>query len=246
MLSLKLFKTSAIFISIFMLFSCAKVEKENEFVSLFDGKTLEHWKIPEGDNGHWKVIDGVIDYDGKSEAPSDKNLWSKKEYKNFILKIDWRLTKEPVEEEVPIIRPDGYYINKEDESKKTLDSKEAKTVKVMDAGDSGIYLRGDSKSQINIWSWPVGSGEVWGYRVDPNISDEVRKSVTPTKCADNPPGEWNTFVITMKDKLLTVVLNGETVIENAELPLVQPSGPIALQHHTDPIQFRNIYIKEID
>ena len=25
-----------------------------------------------------------------------------------------------------------------------------------------------SKSQVNIWCWPVGSGEVYGYRTDPN------------------------------------------------------------------------------
>ena len=30
------------------------------FVSLFDGKDLEGWKIPDGDNGHWKVFNGVI------------------------------------------------------------------------------------------------------------------------------------------------------------------------------------------
>jgi hypothetical protein len=31
------------------------------FVSLFNGKDLTGWKIPKGDNGHWKVVDGVID-----------------------------------------------------------------------------------------------------------------------------------------------------------------------------------------
>ena len=38
------------------------------FVSLFNGKDLTGWKIPEGDGGHWKVVDGVIDYDAGSEA----------------------------------------------------------------------------------------------------------------------------------------------------------------------------------
>ncbi len=241
----RLIKTTVIFISICLLFSCAKKEEEG-FVSLFDGKTLEHWKIPEGDNGHWRVVDGIIDYDGKSEAPGDKTLWSKKEYADFILKVDWRLTQEPVEEEVPVIRPDGYYPVKDDESKKTLNRDEAKTVKVMDGGDSGIYVRGSSKCQLNIWSWPIGSGEVYGYRTDAKISDDVRQGVTPTKCADNPPGEWNSFVVTMKGDLLTVVLNGETVIKNARLPGCEPTGPIALQHHTDPVEFSNISIKELN
>ena len=38
------------------------------FVSLFNGKDLTGWKVPEGDGGHWKVVDGVIDYDAGSQA----------------------------------------------------------------------------------------------------------------------------------------------------------------------------------
>ena len=115
-----------------------------------------------------------------------------------------------------------------------------------DAGDSGIYLRGGSKSQVNIWNWPIGSGEVYGYRTDKSLPAEVRRGVTPKVKADHPIGRWNRFVITMKGDRLTVVLNGRTVIERARLPGVPTRGPIALQHHGDPIQFANIYIKELD
>jgi len=31
------------------------------FIALFDGRELSGWKVPEGDNGPWKVLDGVID-----------------------------------------------------------------------------------------------------------------------------------------------------------------------------------------
>src|SRR5262245_40076638 len=49
--------------------------------SLFNGKDLSGWKIPTGDNGHWKVMDGVIDYDAESESTAaDKSLWSDKSY----------------------------------------------------------------------------------------------------------------------------------------------------------------------
>src|SRR5262245_10043078 len=61
------------------------------FTPLFNGKNLAGWKVPQGDNGHWKVAGGVIDYDAKSEAKGDKNLWTEKAYKDFILRIDWRL-----------------------------------------------------------------------------------------------------------------------------------------------------------
>ena len=84
----------------------------------------------------------------------------------------------------------------------------------------------------------------------------MRAGVTPSKNADKNIGEWNHFEITLRGSRLTVVLNGETVISNAELPEVPATGPIALQHHgskkgdqwtSSPslVQFRNISIAEL-
>jgi hypothetical protein len=114
-----------------------------------------------------------------------------------------------------------------------------------ECGDSGIYLRGSSKSQINIWCWSVGSGEVYGYRTDGSMPAEVRAGVTPSENADAPLGQWNRFHITMVGDRLTVVLNGKTVIENAQLPGVAERGRIALQNHGSPLEFANIYIREL-
>jgi len=113
------------------------------------------------------------------------------------------------------------------------------------SGDSGIYLRGRSKSQVNIWCHEMGSGEVWGYRTDKNQPEEVRKACTPAKKMDKPVGQWNTFAIAMKGDCLTVELNGEVVIDNAQLPGVPVEGEIALQRHGSPIEFKNIYVKEV-
>jgi 3-keto-disaccharide hydrolase len=218
------------------------------FVSLFNGKDLSGWKIPEGDNGHWKVVDGVIDYDAQSEAKGDKSLWSEKSYGDFILRVDWRIKETPyTNPNVPIIRYDGTH-------KKDANGREIR-IPVPDS-DSGIYLRGEGKSQVNIWNWPIGSGEVYGYRMDEKMPASVRAGVTPSKNADNNVGEWNTFEITMRGSRLTVVLNGQTVLNNAELPGIPANGPIALQHHgskkgdvwTSPpslVQFRNISIAEL-
>ena len=114
-----------------------------------------------------------------------------------------------------------------------------------ESSDSGIYLRGNDKSQVNIWRNELGSGEVYGYRTDASMPGEVRRAVTPKTRADKPVRQWNRFVITMRGDWLTVELNGEMVIENAQLPGVPREGPIALQHHGSPIQFANIYIKEL-
>jgi len=58
--------------------------------------------------------------------------------------------------------------------------------------------------------------------------------------------QWNRFVITMRDDRLTVVLNGKTVIENAQLPGIPRRGSIGLQHHGDPIEFANLFVKELE
>jgi len=112
-------------------------------------------------------------------------------------------------------------------------------------GDSGIFLRGKPKSQVNIWCHDMGSGEVWGYRTDGNQPEEVRAACTPIKKMDKPVGQWNTFVITMKGDRLTVKLNGEVVINSARLPGVPSEGEVALQRHGNPIDFKNIYVKEL-
>ena len=218
------------------------------FVPLFNGKDFTGWKVPEGDNGHWKIVDGVIDYDAQSEAPGDKNLWSAAEYGDFVLRLEWRIKETPyVNPNVPIIRADGTH-------KKGADGKEIRLA-VPDS-DSGVYVRGSSKAQVNMWAWPIGSGEVYGYRMDATLPPEVRAGVTPKANADRDIGQWNEFEITMKGDRLTVVLNGVKVLDNAQLPGVPARGPLALQHHgqkkdgvwTGPpslVQFRNIAIKEL-
>lgn len=221
------------------------------FTSLFNGENLSGWKVPKGDNGHWKVVDGVIDYDARSEGEGDKCLWTEKSYRDFVFRVDWRLKKDPgFVHRVAVILPDG-------STKKGPDGKD-ETVEIEDV-DSGIYLRGSSKSQVNIWMWPIGSGEVYGYRTDSKMPAAVRAGVTPKKNADRPRGEWNSFEITMKGDRLWVKLNGEEVIQDARLPGVPKEGPIALQHHgtfnpqtgkwTGPpslVQFRNLSINELN
>ena len=46
-------------------------EAPEGFTPLFNGKDLSGWKVPAGDGGHWKVLDGVIDYDAESQAAGE-------------------------------------------------------------------------------------------------------------------------------------------------------------------------------
>ena len=237
--------------SVFALSAGAEDDKARPpegFVSLFNGKDLSGWKVPEGDGGHWKVVDGVIDYDARSEAPRDKNLWTDKQFGDFVLRVDWRIKETPyLNPRVPIIKPDGTH---------KLDAQGQEIRMTVPDSDSGILLRGYPKAQVNIWCWPVGSGEVYGYRMDRNMPAEVRAGVTPKINADRDIGRWNTFEITLKGEYLTVLLNDQRVIQEARLPGIPARGRLGLQHHgskrngewSSPpalVQFRNISIREL-
>ena len=219
------------------------------FVSLFNGRDLAGWRLPEGDGGHWKVVDGVIDYDAESQARGDKSLWTEKEYADFVLLVDWRIKEAPfLNKAIPYILPDGTHA-------RDLRGKELR-VPLPDA-DSGVFLRGDGFYQANIWCWPIGSGEIYSIRTDPKSSPALKAAATPTTQADKPVGEWNHFEITARGKTVTIALNGKLVIPGATIPGLPDRGRLAFQHHgtkkdgawTGPpslVQFKNIAIKELD
>lgn len=55
------------------------------FTALFNGKDISNWK--EADS--WKVEDGILHYTGKG----GKHLITAKNYKDFELWVDWKITK---------------------------------------------------------------------------------------------------------------------------------------------------------
>lgn len=199
--------------------------RQGGFTKIFDGSTLAGWDHQPADLESWKPVNGILKYNGKA-----RDLWSVKEYGDFMLAFDWRWAAPGPVMKRPIIGPDGK------ETGEQVDVQEL---------DSGIYLRGSSKSQVNLWNWPCGSGEVYGYRTDGSQPAEVIAGVTPKTNADKPVGEWNRTLITMKGDRLTVSINGKTVLENAQLPGVAAKGKIALQHHGSQIDFANLWIKEL-
>jgi len=103
--------------------------------------------------------------------------------------------------------------------------------KIGPKGDSGVYLRGEP--QVQIWDNPEGSGGLY--------NDKVKA----LKKADKPIGEWNRFEIIVEKDVVTVKLNGETVVDKFAKKWKRERGPIHLQHHGNPLWFKNIYIKEL-
>lgn len=116
--------------------------------------------------------------------------------------------------------------------------------KILEKGDSGVYLRGTP--QVQIWDtaqWPEGSGGLYNNQNNPS---------KPLKCADKPIKEWNTFRIKMVGDKVTVHLNGELVVDNVTLENywerdkpIYPTGQIELQNHGNTLWFKNVFIKEL-
>ena len=112
-------------------------------------------------------------------------------------------------------------------------------------GDSGFYLR--SMPQVQIWDpnmWNgLGSGCIW------NNSTALFAATT---CADNPIGDWNRCRMRMVGNRISVWLNGVKVVDEVEYQNCRaPGKPIPLcdrfelQCHGDPVEFRNIFVKEL-
>jgi hypothetical protein len=90
--------------------------------------------------------------------------------------------------------------------------------KALPDGDSGIYLRGIPQVQIwdstkgdpHGWGQDKGSGGLWN-------NSKGAPGKDPLKKMDKPLGEWNSFKIKMMGERVTVILNGEIVVDNAVL-----------------------------
>ena len=126
--------------------------------------------------------------------------------------------------------------------------------KTVPRADSGIYLRGCP--QVQIWDSTEkgkfklgadkGSGGLWN-------NSKGAPGKDPSKKMDKPFGEWNKFEITMIGERVTVIMNGEKVVDNAVMenffdrknPIFE-KGPIQLQTHGGEIRWRNVFIREIE
>ena len=109
--------------------------------------------------------------------------------------------------------------------------------------NSGIYLRGRYEVQIEDDPEPEGptmrTGAVYGF-------------LAPSPEPPRRPGEWQTYDITLVGRVVTIVLNGQTIIDQHEIPGItggaldsheELSGPIYLQgSEAGHVAFRNITI----
>ena len=112
-------------------------------------------------------------------------------------------------------------------------------------GNSGVYLRGMYEAQVvdrdSRMQGIQGPGAIFGR-------------ITPTRNAGKAGGEWNKYVLTLVDRHVTIVLNGEKVVGNARLEGCTGGGlqanddlpgPIFLQGDHTSISYRNIVLRPV-
>ena len=199
------------------------------FVALFNGKNLSGWK---------GLLKGPYDNPAKRATLTPDRLKQLQKEANDDMRAHWNIADGAL-----VFDGKGRSLCT---AKDYGDFEMLVDWKIKKDGDSGIYLRGTP--QVQIWDTDrknaeVGSGGLYNNQKHPS---------KPKKLADKPVGQWNTFRIFMIGEKVTVILNGEIVVDNVimenywdrDIPIF-PTGQIELQNHGNTLYFRNIYIREI-
>ena len=193
---------------------------------LFGGDDLDAWEHPDGSAPGWVVRDGYVQVE-----PGTGALQTTEGFGDVQLHIEWMSP--------PSIEGDG-----------------------QSRGNSGVFLMGTYEVQV------LDSYE------NPTYADGQAAAIygqyPPLVNAMRPPGEWQVYDITfhrphfdedgnvVKPAVLTVYHNGVLVQDHVEL--TGPTGhyerppyeahaaqlPLRLQDHSNPVRFRNIWVRELE
>ena len=160
----------------------AAVSAQSEgFVSLMPARDVtEHWTIEGTPPETWSVKDGIIWCTGKPNG----FLRSKKVYKNYVFRAEWRFRKEGWEGAPERWPNAGFFIHAGAIEKTWPISHEVQG----HFGQAGSLFG-------------VRGGKINGAQRGPIVKDRI------------PFGEWDRYEITSQDGRVTVVLNGKLVNE---------------------------------
>jgi 3-keto-disaccharide hydrolase len=173
-----------------------------EPVTLFDGKTLDGWKLRDAKkkNG-WAAANGeLVVVDPKDNS----DLVSERTFQDLKLHIEFNVDRK---------------------------------------SNSGVYLRG--RYEIQILDNPDAK-----MALDPHGCGGVYSRIAPKVDATKPAGQWQTYDITMVGRQVTVVLNGQTIVQGvvdgitggALSPWEDEPGPLMLQGDHGKVRFRNVVV----
>jgi len=215
-------------------------EKENDWKLLWDGKSTDGWRGARLDSfpkKGWEIKDGVLTVlaSGGAESAAGGDIVTENSYKNFELKVDFKLTK-------GANSGIKYYVD----------------TGINKGPGSSIGLEYQILDDANHPDAKLGNHE--GSRTVASLYDLIKAN--PEKPI-NAVGEWNTARIVSKDNNVEHWLNGTKILEYERgsenfKKLVSESkydkwpnfgeleeGQILLQDHGNRVSFKNIKIKEL-
>jgi hypothetical protein len=108
--------------------------------------------------------------------------------------------------------------------------------------NSGVGLRGRYEVQVQ---------DDYGRPPNSHSNGSIYSRIAPSENACKPAGEWQSFDIRLVGRQVTVVQNGKTIINKAEIegltaiagdPNEAEPGPLYLQGDHGPVEYRNIVI----
>src|ERR1700722_15205500 len=209
----------------------------SDAIVLFDGKNLDQWvSTKDKSPAQWTVADGILTV---SKAPGSGNIETKHTFKNYQLHIEWRIPEN---------------ITGTDQAR----------------GNSGVFLAstgtGDAGYELQVLDNYNNKTYVNGQ------AGSIYKQGIPLANPARKPGEWQSYNViwtaptfnddgTLKTPAYATVFFNGVVVENhfelkgQTLYIGKPfykaytSAPIKLQAHGDksePISFRNIWIRELN
>ncbi|RAV27968.1 3-keto-disaccharide hydrolase [Sinomicrobium soli] len=211
-------------------------ETQEESVALFDGQTFDGWHGYNADeiSPEWSIEDGVmvLTPDNKSKA-GGKNLVTDKDYTNFELSLEWKISEAGnsgvlwgIEEDEKYHEP--YQTGPEIQ---VLDNDKHPDAKAGTTHQAGALYDMIAPSENVVR--PVGEWNTMVVRIDHN-SNEGKVSLNGTEIVKFPVhgAEWDEMVKNSK-------------FTDWEGFGKHRTGKIGLQHHGDQVSYRNIRIKEL-
>jgi hypothetical protein len=217
-----------------------QISPEAGWTRLFNGKDLSGWVSVTQDGAAADPKAWVVE-DGVITRNGKAYLRSENEYRDLVLDLEFKVGP-----------PHG----------------DQRT-------NSGIFLRhkpDPSLVEQKLKYWWNGLLEIqlfdsYGLEPDKHQCGALYDMIAPSQIASKPAGEWNRMTITAKGPKITIILNGEQVLD-ADLSdwseagknpdgtpnkyhksmnwLADRSGYIWLQDHPGEIWFRNIWVKPLD
>jgi hypothetical protein len=231
-------KSSALLLIIFMISvaqSCTSQKKDDDFVKIFDGKTLTGW---DADTSFWRVENGVIVgqvFPGKPLKTNTFLIWRDGQPADFEFKAEYRISPQGNSgvqyrsEELPDIRYalKGYQAD--------IDGADQYTGQNYEERGRGFLAMRGQKVLLKANEKPVIKGFVGN-------SDSLKALIKK--------GGWNEIHIIARGNKMQHFINGVLMSEAVDEDTAnrKSSGLLGMQVHVMPqmkVEYRNIFLKKL-